>query len=652
MLYRVLCRFLNSDGKMRLDIHRHFIQGKEMATATPFTPEQIAQAMKAKAQDAYGEKITDPFSVRDIEQHRADVHYTVTVSYTCQYNSRPVRSATGPMYAPAQIMAVLTQRQGELLAYPGHYREMMLTRFQSDANLYREPSKFLVTRDGEVCCSVEDCKSCSGQGTVNCSTCNGHASYTCRHCHGHCRLHCTGCSGTGNTSHSRYCMACAGSGIYAGNNRCNQCNGSGVAGHTCGRCHGTTLMNCEVCNGGGRQNCTACNRGQVTCNSCNGARQLIYEYHLDVYADTKVHYRWSNLSAGWLDQAMQDLINTPQRHAVFSVDRYQSVNEDPDVFTATGHVVAAQASVSYQGTSGNCLFIGPTLESVFLDGVLSGGFKKSVEGVKDFKDIRKVNAASSSRIARQLIKEIDEKVDIQHTTPVTKGIISHEDATIFIGARAQSMLHILATRRAFRWSAVFGFSVQICKVLIGLYALMSILTRGTPTVLAGNEGFFGILALLHNPMQVLNGLGQPLSYLVYNVTHHHDYWQLLCWVIASMIFNRFMLSLIAPRTWDWAQRSWVRLILMSVPGALLLSLFMAMHPDGFVQLKFASLVPDFHFSPGAILTWFIVYVPQIWVLSLVVSLVRYKAAGVQWGVRMMRLLTQSKDVSGYWPRLK
>ncbi|UVL00809.1 hypothetical protein [Pseudomonas sp. B21-048] len=623
-----------------------------MAAATPFTPDQIAQAMKAKAQDAYGEKVTDPFSVRDIEQHRADVHYTVTVNYTCQYNSRPVRYATGPMYAPSQIMAVLTHRQGALLAYPGHYREMMLTKFQSNGNLYREPMKFLLTSDGEVCCSVEDCKGCSGQGTVNCSTCNGHASYTCRQCHGQCRLRCTGCSGTGNSTHSRHCTACGGSGVYAGNGRCNQCNGSGVAGHTCGRCHGSTMMTCDGCHGGGRQNCTICNRGQVTCNTCSGARQLIYEYHLDVYADTKVLYRWSNLSAGWLDQAMKDMINAPQSHTVFSVDRYQLANEDPSVFTATGHVVAAQASVSYQGTSGSCRFIGPTLESVFLDGVLSGGFKKSVEGVKDFKNIKKVNTASSSRIARQLIKETDENVDVKHTTPVTKGIISHEDATMFIGARAQSTLHILTTRRSFRWSAVFGFSFQICKVLICLYALMSILTHGTPTVLAGNEGFFGILALMHNPKQVLSGFGQPLSYLVYNVASNHDYWQLLCWIIASMIFNRFMLSLMAPRTWDWAQRSWARLILVSVPGALLLSLFMAMHPDGFVLLRFTSFVPSFHFSLSTILTWVILYVPQIWVLSLVVSLVRYKAAGVQWGVRMMRILTQSKDVSGYWPMLK
>jgi hypothetical protein len=91
---------------------------------------------------------------------------------------------------------------------------------------------------------------------------------------------------------------------------------------------------------------------------------------------------------------------------------------------------------------------------------------------------------------------------------------------------------------------------------------------------------------------------------------------------------------------------------MSVPGALLLSLFMALYSDGFVLLRFTSFVPNFHFSLSAILTWVIVYVPQIWILSLMVSLVRYKAAGVQWGIRMMRILTQSKDVSGYWPLLK
>lgn len=621
-----------------------------MQAASGFTAQDIAQAMKAKAQDAYGHNVTSPFTVENLEQHRADVSYTVTASYLCESQSRPVRHATGPVYAPAQVGLVLAQRQGELLASPGFYRDRVQAELNAKSGRYREPARFYLMSDSEVCCSLQNCQGCAGSGTVNCSTCSGRASYSCRQCHGQCRLRCTSCSGSGNTSHSRHCSACGGSGNYAGG-RCNNCSGTGTPGSPCYRCSASGQMTCDGCHGSGSQACTACNRGQVTCGTCDGARELIYEYHLDVYADTAVRYGWSNLSAAWLEQAMRDTMNTPQRHTVFSVDRYQIANDDPCVFTASGQVLAAQARVTYQGTVGDCRFIGPQLAAVFLDGVLSGGFKKAVEGVKNYQDIRKVNAASSSKIARQLIAEMETHNDVQKTSPVRKGIISATDAGLFISSRCLSLTHILTTRRQFRWGAVFGFSLPVFRLLLALYALMSWLSRSVPTHMAGNEGFLGLFALLHNPQSVAIALVRPLTFMAYE-TVRGDYMQFACWVMVAMIFNRFSLPMLAPRVWAWAQPSWPRLIALSVPGILLLDLFMAMHPSGFVHLRFSALVPRLYLNVGEIISWLILYAPQIYVVALLVSLVRYKAAGAHWGARMLRILLQKKDVSGYGALLR
>lgn len=609
-----------------------------MPATSGFTPSQIARAMETKAEDAYGEMATGSFDVRNVQQHRADVTFTVSVDYSCQYVHVPVQYATGPMYDPSQIMGILTQRQDELLAYPGHYREQMQSALRSAPDLYREPKKFRLLGDDHVCCSIEDCGGCHGQGQLKCTRCSGTCNVLCRECGGTPRMRCSGCSGTGNTSHSTHCVGCGGSGRYMGTERCNQCNGRGVAGSTCGRCHGSGTMTCGACFGGGTQRCTACNSGKVTCNTCHGACQLIYQYHLDIYADTTVRYRWTNLSASWLEQPMSETMNTPQRHTLFELERYHLENDDPCVFTAVGHVQGVQATVFYEGHSGECRFIGPKLSTVFLDGVLSGGFKKCVEGVEDYKNIRKVSEASNSKIARQLIKEVANRVDVSRTTPVTKGIISENDATMFIASRSLTQAHILTTRRQFRWGAAFGFSFPLCGALICLYALMTYLTHGVPSILSGNEGYMGILALMHNPGQVFRAFLEPLRYLLYSVWVTGDYWQLLCWVLAAMLSNRFILLQVAPRVCGWAEGSLGRAILLAFPGMLFLSLLMAFNSSNFVLMRFSSFIPSLHFNMSAVLTFLLVTVPQIWMLSFAISLISYKAAGSHWGARMMRLL--------------
>ncbi|WP_157384007.1 DnaJ-like cysteine-rich domain-containing protein [Pseudomonas asplenii] len=597
-----------------------------MSGTAGFTANDIAQAMKAKAEEAFGDKVTSPFGVEAIEQHRAQITYTVTVEHAFEYQSRAVRRATGPLYDQAHIRSVLTQRQNQLLNAPGYLREHTQAQLRHNAARYREPGKFHVLSDNEVYCGVETCHGCTGRGTCNCRTCNGHASHTCTRCHGQCRMTCTGCNGRGSSP------------TFVSNSpqRCFQCSGSGTV-----ICHG--------CHGSGRVVCHACRGGQVTCTACDGAGELIYEYHLDVLANTAVNYGWGTMSADWMLPAMREVMNTPERHTVFAVDHYQVDSDNPQVFTASGHVVAAQAVVSHLQASGTCRFIGPKLQAVFLDGVLSGGFKKAVDGVKNHEDIHQVNRASGSKIARQLIREMEQHADVQQTSPVRKGIISAADAAAFMHSRHQALQHIIATRHRFRWGAVLRFALALSAMLTVFYGLMSLLSRQVPSALAGNEGFLGLFALQHNPGSVAAAFLQPLNQLLNSVISKGDYWQLACWLLAALLFNRCFLPKLAPRVWGWAEGRLLRGILLSVPGIVLLNLFMALHPSAYVTLRFTELVPNLHWNGalGRITQWGITYVPQICALSLVISLVRYKAAGVHWGQRMLRVLLQKRDVSKY-----
>ncbi|MFK3774914.1 hypothetical protein [Pseudomonas sp. NPDC089406] len=589
-----------------------------------FTANDIADAMQAKAQDAFGESFSSPFSVDAIEQHRAEVSFTVSVDYSFDYQSRAVSKATGPLYDRAHIRAVLDQRQGQLLQAPGYLREHTQNYLREHVGGYREPGRFRVLSDRQVYCSVEDCQGCQAQGRVKCNRCHGSGHNTCHMCHTSGRVTCDGCGGVRRHPYG------------------------------CSRCGNAGKVICHTCHGGGRLVCHACRNGQVTCQSCNGACQLIYEYRLQAWAGTAVHYTWGAASAGWMLPAMNEAMHTPERHSVFCVDHIELHSDDPDVFVASGHVVAAQAAVSYQQASGTCRFIGAQLQAVFLDGVLSGGFKKAVEGVKDHQNIHQVNQASSSKIARQLISEMNQQSDVAHTTPVRKGIISAADAQAFLQSRQRTLQYILATRHQFRWGAVFAFACSLTGMLTVLYGLMSLFSAQIPNAMDGNKGYLGLFALAHNPGSVLAAFTQPLANLLDSTFAKGNYWQLLCWLLSALLFNRCLLPRVAPRLWGWAEGNLLRGVLLSVPGIALLGLFMAMHPSGHVLMQLSEFFPNSQISGGLgrMWQWGLTYVPQIFVLALAIALVRYKAAGVHWGQRMLRLLLQTRDVSGYQSRLR
>ena len=619
-----------------------------MSGNPPFTADDVAKALKAKAQDAFGATVTTPFSVHSVEQHRAEVTYTVTLEPTFESRSRPVRSATGAMYDVAAIRVVLEQRRDQLLNAPGYLRQHALAQLSSTLGRYREPCTFHLLSDNQLYCSVEDCQNCAGRGICTCSACNGQATQRCMHCFGECSVRCDGCNGTGNSTGGTFCLSCGGTGQSAGI-RCDRCNGSGRPGHRCVRCHGSGKTICHRCHNG-RVTCHACRRGQVTCGTCNGACQLIYEHHLEVKAETSVHYTWGPASAEWMLPAMREAMNSPQCHAIFSVDQCHVESDQANRFTASGHVVAAQADVTHQNVSGTCRFIGTALHPVFLDGVLSGGFKKALEGVKNPEDIHRVNQASSSRIARQLIQDMAHGGDVDQTAPVREGVISAADADEFMRARDLALQHILDTAYRFRWSAVLRLAVVLTALLTAFYGLMTFFSR--PAV--GQHAWIGLHALWHDPRAVLTALLSPLSQLIEAVIQRRDYGLLAYWLLAALLFNRLFVPRLAPRVWRWADGRLLRAVVLSVPGLLLLDLFMAFYPAAHVALSFSDLLPRGSYSAmwKASVEWIRVYLPQIGALALAIAVLRYPAAGFHWARRMLRILLQRREVSDYLAQLK
>lgn len=619
-----------------------------MTAVSEFTPQDISKALQAKALDAFGESATSSFSVENVKQHRADITYTVSASYECKSRSRAVSQATGALYDPSQIGVVLGQRQTELLHYPGVFRERMLAKMNSNLDYYRYHANFLLANDGEVCCSIEDCQSCSGRGKVNCSTCEGATKHTCRQCGGACRMRCSSCSGTGNTSHSKYCTGCGGSGSNS-NGRCVFCNGRGVAGSTCYNCHGAGTATCRGCNGYGQQNCNDCFQGKVTCKACQGACQLIYEYRLDIYANTKVRYSWANVTVDWLVPAIREWMNCEERHTVFSVDTYKEASDDPYVFTGYGQVIAAQADVSYEGATADCHFIGPKLSAVQLNGILSGSFKKAVTGVQDHKNFKAVNEASSSKIARQLISEDgkDRNKGVENFSPVRKGIISSDDAKKFLHGRGLSYVHIITEWKKFRWGAVLSYAHSLTWLFIGLFGLMSILHKETPDGLSGVKVMLGVVAAVFHPEMVWDTMTLPLTNLWYIVIHLNGYLHLALWMVATAIFNCFAQPILFPGWWVITKESWAGHLVSSFFGIPVLAFFMGLFPGGFVNMDLSQLIPHLSFRPLVVLSWIIIFVPQIFLLALTISMIRYKAAGRHWALRGLRILEQKKDVYGW-----
>ncbi|MCQ9422204.1 hypothetical protein NRB16_01510 [Pseudomonas sp. LJDD11] len=601
------------------------------------TDNAIAAALRARAQDAFGVAPAAPFTVAAVRPHRADVTYTVTSTLSCQVASRRVRQLTGEHCNRDYLDQVLQARRERLLANPGHFRPLIYQHLSNDVDHYRRPGQVLLTVDAERFCTREQCTDCNGHGVVHCSACAGHAEVRCARCRGGCHLHCHYCSGTGHEPERRRCGYCGGTGQY-GNHRCS-CQGGLLPADRCHKCHGQRTTPCPDCNARGVVRCTACDQGQVRCAPCEGAGELIHEYRLEVHVDLQVHYAWRNLSADWLEPVIGESVNGPNNAAVFVVDQAQADHPDPRLYTATGHVPAAEAEVSHEGSTGTCRFVGLPPIPLYLDGVLNGNFKKLLASMQDTTDIQAIHRASSSKIARQLIAENEQQRPIDQTTPVLQGIIDPEDGLEFLHKRAETFRHIVATRHRLRPAAVLGLSLPLTAVLFVVYLVMSFYLTGLPEP---GTGKLGILALLGEPqtvgkrvyMQLLQAANQGLGV------------GMLLWFGAAIVFNRFSLPLLFPRLWAWAAGRWARILTLGVPGMLWLAVFMALYPT-------AEMWPDWRWLKFAFnrqgtlhaVTNALYLLPQIYLLALGLSLLRWRAAGTHWARRMMRILLQRKNVS-------
>lgn len=600
------------------------------------TDKAIATAMQAKAQDAFGGVTAAPFTVGAIRQHRADITYTVTSTLSCQIASRRVRQLTGEHWNRDYLDQALQARCDLLLGNPAHFRPLIQQRLSRDIDHYRKSGQWLLAADTERFCTREPCTDCNGHGVVHCSTCAGHAEVRCARCRGACRLHCHYCSGTGDEPERRRCGYCGGTGQY-GNHRCS-CQGGLLPADRCHKCHGLRTTPCPDCSARGTVRCKDCDRGQVRCTPCDGAGEVIHEYHLDVHVDLQVHYAWRNLSADWLEPVIREAVNGPSNAAVFVVDQSSLDHPDPRVFTASGHVPAAEAEVSHEGSSGTCRFVGLPPIPVYLDGVLNGNFKRLLASMDDTTDIQAIHRASSSKIARQLIAENEQQRPIEQTTPVQQGIIDPGDALEFLHKRADTFRHIVSTRHRFRLAAVLGLSLPLTAVLFGLYLVMSFYLTGLPEPGAGK---LGILALLGEPLRV----GKLFYMQILQFADQGLVLGTVLWFAAALLFNRLSLPLLFPRLWAWAAGRWLRILALGVPGMLWLNGFMALYPAAEMWLNWGYL--NFAFNrQGSLhaLTNALYLLPQIYLLALGLALLRWRAAGTHWARRMMKVLLQRNNL--------
>lgn len=213
-------------------------------------------------------------------------------------------------------------------------------------------------------------------------------------------------------------------------------------------------------------------------------------------------------------------------------------------------------------------------------------------------------------------------------------------------ARHLSTLHIMTTFKQFRWSAVFGLANSMFAVLFALYALMSILHLDATNEHSKGEWCLGLFAILVDPKGVMEAFMSPMEYFIDQFRYGIDYLLITCWMLTALVFNRFTLPLLAPRVWGWTSGSFLRMGILAVPSMVVVQMLMALHPSQFVPLQFSSLIPTFHVNIGQVFVWVVVITPQIYLLSLTISIIRYKAAGIHWGEKMMRLMLQEENTKG------
>lgn len=611
-----------------------------MGTQSPITGQAITNVLKSKVQHAYNTPPTGPFTVENIQTHKADLTYTVTAEYSTKIESKPSGRASAGAYSKDDLHRALAARKMYLLLDPGKvYREQMLGRLVDQSDLFKKDTSFALVRDDQNYYCNETCHGCSGKGTSDCSTCRGTAKVACNNCSDG-RVTCTGCSGYGNTAHSSSCNNCSGNrmkdGVF-----CRSCNGTGKPGSPCGYCSATGKRPCDRCGGSTRLQCTACRRGQVTCGTCQGACELSYQYHLDVYVSTSVTYSWGSEIPDWFRVSLKEAARNSEMDSVFHVTTYETKYNQPNIFVGKGYAIGSEATVGYQGAVGQCKFIGESLIPVYLDGVLSGEFQKSIDGVSDPTKISKVGKASRNNIARELITEVEEGIYFPAiSTPVQRGVISEDQATEFLAGRAKAKTYIEESQKTFKPGRILQFSLRLTFLLFTLYLVAYIASDMPPLgewkkaarILSLTEAF-------QNPMFVFQKFIHPFEWM-YDQYHNNTWpFRALWFPFCAILFNKYALPLLFPRLWDWNKNIMASLVL-SIPGMAILAFLLAIFPASYIGFNFENVTSYSQVVEVMMtLTAVGVMVPKIWGWALIIALIRYPAAGQYWARRMYRKLS-------------
>jgi hypothetical protein len=328
---------------------------------------------------------------------------------------------------------------------------------------------------------------------------------------------------------------------------------------------------------------------------------------------------------------------------IFKVTTYESESTDPYKFVGLGHVDGGEATVMHNGASGNCRFIGDKHHPVFLDGILSGAFKSALDGVREAKNIKAVAKASKTQIAATLIKEVESgTLAVESSTPVKQGAISADEATTFLNGRAACKEFITSSSNRFSILRVLRFAGRLTVPLFVFYLLVNTLSSAGPHNQGTGSGRLGLSALLLEFGDVIQAFFDEISYSWSSLIDSYNPFPLLAYAVMGWLTARFFGPVLFPIAFQKFNKDDGRVQVLAPFGMLLASVLMALYPNVTYVFSFSDLLSVW--SQGFISDSFgftITLIPQIFLLSLLVALVRYKTAGAHWATRMHRKLQPS-----------
>ena len=604
--------------------------------SSTYSSSSISNALATRSKEAFGVAPSAPFDVSDVQNHRAQMTYTVTAKYDFRVVSDPISAPLGDLYTTEGAIAQAHKRGHLLLSDAGNtFRDRVLNELKTKTQRFKRGEKFKLCSDQTYFSSIDNCFSCAGVGSKSCYKCNGTSMHTCNKCSGLRRQHCTACSG--NTS----CGQCCGTGNYAGQT-CPTCRGSGQKAIQCYTCRGSNVIPCTACNGHGEQRCGDCRGGQITCGTCHGAQKLTCAHNVEIDVSTSVNYAWKG-APDWMGDVIRSVVKSGGPDEIFRVTTYESEATDPYKFVGLGHVDAGEATVRHNGATGNCQFIGDKHHTVFLDGILSGAFKSALDGIGEAKNIKAVAKASQTQIAATLIKEVEFGTSTaKSSSPVKQGIISVDQAITFLNGRAACKEFITSSSNRFSIPRVLRFAGKLSMHLFVFYLLLNILFSAQPGQAGTGTGRLGLSAIFREFGAVIQGFLHELSYSWSWLIHNYNPFPLLAYAVLGWMTARFFGPVLCPLAWQKFNKEDGRIIVLAPFGMLLASVLMALYPTVSYAFRFSDLLDvwsDGHIKEAFGFT--ITLIPQIFLLSLSVALVRYKTAGVHWATRMFSKLQPS-----------